>query len=173
MFFAVLVSSLALAIGFAIYDLTARQLLLASITTQSQYAIYAADSGAECALYWDAKYNGTNDGTNSPPYNGTNSAFATSSVWSGPPSLPAGLFCSGQDITSNGAGYNVVISGAFATTTFTIKMAAAVPESSCATVEVGKYINANNVLFTTVVSHGYNTCAPGASRIERLLYVSY
>lgn len=166
-FFAVLVSSLALAIGLAIYDLTARELLLASITTQSQYAIYAADSGAECALYWDAKYNGTD------------SAFASSTSPGAPPDSNPPLLCSGQNITSSAAppgsaGYTVAVTGAFATTTFTIKMAPTIATSSCATVEVGKYINASNVLFTTVVSHGYNTCATGApNKVERILYVSY
>lgn len=58
-FFATLVASLALAIGLGIYDVVVRQLSLSTTVSQSQYAIYAADSGAECALYWDAKYNGS------------------------------------------------------------------------------------------------------------------
>ena len=57
-FFAMLVGALALSIGLAIYDLTVRELDLSATATQSQYAIYAADSGAECALYWDNKYGG-------------------------------------------------------------------------------------------------------------------
>lgn len=57
-FFATLVASLALAIGLAIYDITVRQLSLSTTVTQSQYAIFAADSGIECALYWDSKYQG-------------------------------------------------------------------------------------------------------------------
>src|SRR3989339_699999 len=58
-FFATLVASLALAIGLGIYDVVVRQLSLSTTVSQSQYAIYAADSGAECALYWDSKYNGS------------------------------------------------------------------------------------------------------------------
>ena len=50
-----LVGSLALAVGLAIYDLTIRELDLSAVATQSQYAVYAADTGAECALYWDTK----------------------------------------------------------------------------------------------------------------------
>ncbi|HVY72678.1 MAG TPA: hypothetical protein VG984_01315 [Candidatus Paceibacterota bacterium] len=57
-FFATLVASLALAIGLAIYDITVRQLSLSTTVVQSHYAIFAADSGVECALYWDAKYGG-------------------------------------------------------------------------------------------------------------------
>ena len=50
LFFALLVSSLALAIGVSIYDITVRELNLSEAATQSQYAVYAADTGAECAL---------------------------------------------------------------------------------------------------------------------------
>jgi hypothetical protein len=52
-FFAVLVGSLALAIGLSVYELLVRELELSQVATQSQFAIYAADAGAECALYWD------------------------------------------------------------------------------------------------------------------------
>ena len=52
--FAVLTSSLLLAIGVAIFNLTYRELLLSSSARDSQFAIYAADTGVECALYWDS-----------------------------------------------------------------------------------------------------------------------
>jgi hypothetical protein len=55
-FFAMLVSTLALSVGLAIFDLTIRELDLSATATQSQFAIYAADTGADCALYWDFKY---------------------------------------------------------------------------------------------------------------------
>lgn len=57
-FFATLVGGLALAIGLAIFDITQRQLSLSATVLQSEYAIFAADSGVECALYWDSKYQG-------------------------------------------------------------------------------------------------------------------
>ncbi len=60
-----LVGGLALAIGLAIYDLTVRELDLSATATQSQYAIYAADAGAECALYWDFKCTASNCGAGS------------------------------------------------------------------------------------------------------------
>ena len=52
---AVLVSSLLLAIGLAISNITLKELLLSSSGRESQFAFYAADSGAECALFWDLK----------------------------------------------------------------------------------------------------------------------
>ncbi len=52
---AVLVSSLILAIGLAISNILLKELLLSSSGRESQFAFYAADSGAECALFWDIK----------------------------------------------------------------------------------------------------------------------
>lgn len=51
--YAVLVSSILLAIGLAIFNITIKELLFSSLGRDSQFAFYAADTGAECALYWD------------------------------------------------------------------------------------------------------------------------
>lgn len=151
-FFAMLVSSLVLAIGLSVYDLTIRELDLSATVTQSQYALFAADSGAECALYWDNKYGG----------NGT--AFASSSAYT----PAASVVCNGQTVSvaPSSAGVSA------ATTTFSLTFSAPV-QTYCATVEVSKY-TLNGALFTTVSSHGFNTCQQGALlRLERALQVSY
>src|SRR5438067_322100 len=88
MFFAVLVGSLALSVGLVIFDITVRELALSAAVTQSQYAIYAADSGAECALYWDTKYTGGS----------SSSAFATS-TYAG---ASSGISCNSQDVAAHG-----------------------------------------------------------------------
>ena len=49
---AIFVSSVALAVGFGVYNRTYKELLLASFWRQTQTAFSAADSGLECALYW-------------------------------------------------------------------------------------------------------------------------
>lgn len=170
-FFAVLVSSLALSVGFAIYDLVTRELVLSQTTTQSQYAIFAADTGAECALYWDTKFPGTN----------------FSSIFVAPPT-PVGLdageaTCGGQDIYKDGTPPNPYATSFTSwtdwvqasstsgsptvTTTFTLGLAS----SSCAVVEV---IKTGNPAQTTITSRGYNSCArTGNPRVERLLQVTY
>lgn len=51
--YSVLVSSIILTIGLAIFNLTIKELLFSSLGRESQFAFYAADTGAECALYWD------------------------------------------------------------------------------------------------------------------------
>ncbi|MFA6552557.1 MAG: hypothetical protein WCT19_03605 [Candidatus Paceibacterota bacterium] len=53
MLYAVLLGSLMMAIGIAIAGIASRELVLSSAGKESQFAFYAADTGAECALYWD------------------------------------------------------------------------------------------------------------------------
>ncbi len=172
-FFAVLVSSLALSVGFAIYDLVSRELVLSQTTTQSQHAIFAADAGVECALYWDGKY--------VPPVsNGFTSIFAAPPIVTG---LQVGdVVCNNQDIYADGTPpptYALPATGASGwidwsqastsdtvTTEFTLDL-----PTGCAQVTVTKVGNPPQ---TTVVSRGYNTCLPtGIVRTERALQVNY
>lgn len=157
-FFAMLVGSLVLAIGLAIFDLTVRELDLSSTATQSQYAIYAADTGAECGLYWDLKC------TLSTCPGG--SAFATSSASVTPPDT-ANLTCNNVSIV--GTGNRVVTSNpTSATTTFTVNFS---PQPYCVVVQVEKRGTPTQTIIT---AHGYNTCATGApNRLERVLQVTY
>lgn len=153
-FFAMLVGGLALSVGVAIYDLTVRELDLSSTATQSQFAIYAADTGAECALYWDFKC--TLDDCVA------GSAFATSTQSTIPVS---GVVCNEQDIAT---AWSVEDSISNATTTFTINFS---PQPYCATVEVGK---SGTPSITTIISHGFNRCQGGVDvRLERVLQVTY
>lgn len=50
---AVLVASVALAVGFGVYNRTYKELLFGSYWRQTQIAFSSADSGLECALYWE------------------------------------------------------------------------------------------------------------------------
>lgn len=165
-FFAMLVGGLALGIGAAIYDLTVRELDLSSTAAQSQYAIYAADAGAECALYWDFKCtlglctsNGAGD-----------SAWATSST-SIPPTT--GITCAGTDVTTITAsgglpGWGITPIATAATTTFRVNFSG---QPYCATVVVAKR---NDPSITTVTSTGYNTCVAGIpGKLQRVLQVNY
>lgn len=53
---AALVASIVLALGTSIYTLAQKQVMLSSLGRDSQFAFYAADTAAECALYWDFRY---------------------------------------------------------------------------------------------------------------------
>lgn len=174
-FFAMLVGSLALAVGFAIYDLAVREIDLSGAANQSQYAIYAADTGVECALYWDSK---------APLLNGSPSAFGTStgSSWGstvkcndqnvavrGTPPVPFAL------PTSSWSAWTKTSSASAATTTFTIAISnnGTPVQTYCAVVEVGKKTT-SGVLYTNIISRGYNTClSGGVARLERTLQVRY
>jgi hypothetical protein len=53
---AALIASIVLSLGSSIFLIAQKQVILASLSRDSQFAFYAADTGAECALYWDLRY---------------------------------------------------------------------------------------------------------------------
>lgn len=167
-FFAVLIGSLALAVGIAIFELTIREIDLSQTATASQYAIYAADVGAECALYWD--FNCPTSGGPSFCETSQGSAFATSTSGSGAPSNSS-LSCNSIDITSSGASYdNSLRTSSAATTTFSISFTAQ-GRPYCSEITVAKVGNPPR---TIVTSRGFNTCSTGAPlRLERSLQLVY
>lgn len=56
LFYALLIASLLLAVALAIVNITFKELVLSSGARESANAFYAADTGLECALYWDLKH---------------------------------------------------------------------------------------------------------------------
>ncbi|MEX0933706.1 MAG: hypothetical protein WD003_00375 [Candidatus Paceibacterota bacterium] len=145
----VLISGIILAIGVGIANITIKGLILASTGKNSQYAFYAADSGGECALYWDI--NG----------DGSGSVFATSSE-STPPT--SGIECSEQDIAES---WNVIdTTPTTATTVFVFNITG----GGCTQVFVKKTNSGGN---TDLEAHGLSSCLESARRVERVLKVSY
>lgn len=63
---AVLIASIILSISVGVSVFIIRELLISSVGRESQKAFFAADSGVECALYWDLKQNSF--ATTSPPH---------------------------------------------------------------------------------------------------------
>ena len=53
--FAVFIAGLMTTIGLAIFNITIKEVTLSGTGRESQFAFYAADTGAECALYLDTK----------------------------------------------------------------------------------------------------------------------
>lgn len=51
---AALVASLVLSLGIAIFSIARKSITLSTLGRDSQYAFYAADTAAECILYWDS-----------------------------------------------------------------------------------------------------------------------
>ena len=146
--YASLVSALLLSVGVAIFDITIKEVILSSIARDSAYAVYTADTGLECAFYWDFKNGGANV-----------SAFATSSTSAYTPTFS----CNNQSITPSR-----LVTLTAATSTFSMTLS---PQSYCVTVTVAKYGTPTN---TTITSHGYNTCnTSDPRRIERTLQATY
>lgn len=159
--FAVLVSGVLLSIGLGVFAITLKELILSSTGRESQFAFYAADSGGECALYWDIRHGGF-------PV----SVFATSTdstVLSAPGDVAS---CSGVNIIDPGTGWDPStgwttenVTNNKATTIFDM----AFSNGSCATVKVTK----NNGT-TQIDSRGYNTCDLSSTRrVERGLRIDY
>ena len=152
--FAVIVSSLVLALGLGIVAITMKEVKLSGTGRDSQLAFYAADSGSECAEYADL----------------TQAAFATSSSADGVPTIK----CNKTNITVNKSSSEADS----ATSTFTMYMeydidSKAVDSKPCAIVSVGKYME-GSVQKTTIDSRGYNTCdTTNSRRLERGYRVEY
>jgi hypothetical protein len=53
---AALIASIVLSLGTSIYTIAVKQVQLSTLGRDSQFAFYTADTGAECALYWDVRY---------------------------------------------------------------------------------------------------------------------
>lgn len=168
MFFGVLIAGLALAIGVVIYDLVVRELALSQIAAQSQYAAYAADTGAECALYWDAKYNVSGKSFFPSPW---------AAGWVAPSG--AAYTCNDQNVALQLAvSANIIQTATDATSTFQLSMdPAADPSKPCATISVHKYydnVSGSNIRRTVISSDGFNTCvALAPNRLQRSLFMMY
>ena len=162
--FAVFIAGLMTTIGLAIFNITIKEVTLSGTGRESQFAFYAADTGAECALYWDSK--GTNVFSN--------------------PSGRSGVFCNAIDVTTQSWVWS--FDGVNATTTTFIlgfqhqTDSNGVPLPYCAKVKVVKQ-DLSGTKKTTVESRGYNVgyetspaidCdAPAPSKVERGLRVNY
>jgi Tfp pilus assembly protein PilE len=171
--FASLIVSLILSISLAIAHISLSQIILSSAGKESQKAFYNADSGLECAMYYEYNVQRA-DGT---PF------FATSTVSNPPPGLLACAGISAVKIdTAVGGGAN-----ATTTTSFSINPPTYADGSGSWTclvnngepsfeVKVSKtpnvdYPGAVNVL---IEARGYNTCDDtNPKRVERGLYTRF
>lgn len=146
---AVLITSVFLIVSFVVINVAVKQLLLANSAEQSQHAFYAADSGTECAVYWDLA--------------STTSKFD--------PSTPGTISCNGQTIgPSNPQTVETIptqpaVIGGNQNSIFQLNFI-----KGCAIVRVTKAPSG----VTTIDSRGYNTCSSTAlRRFERGVTLTY
>ena len=148
--FAVLVSSLVLAIGISILNVSKKEFLLASSARESVTAFYAADTGIECAAYHD---------------DSARDRFSAAN-------FASGVNCAGNH-------FNITVdSSVLGTDVYTYDMN--LDNGSCAIVEVIKVIFpviATNIR-SSGYNMGWNSANsrcenPSPRRVERVLYYSY
>lgn len=151
-FIAVIIVGTITLVAAGVINLAVRHLVIANAGEASQHAFYAADSGMECALYWDVR---------NPS---GRSAFSTST-----PTNP--ITCNNKNII-----VAPVVNGGtgFGTTTITFDFTPT--DSYCVTVSIAKWytLSAPRTLRTKIESKGYNTCsASNPRRVERAVRATY
>lgn len=160
--FAALVTSLLLSVGLAIFNITLQQFLLSSAGRESQYAFYSADSGAECAFYYDRKGGSF---TNQPAFyfpdgvdgHEAGPTITCNGIQSETPiviTAESPIFKTQYNINSDSSGNCDLTKPSFS-------------------IVVTKTINELSTN-TTIESRGYNTCdSDNLRRVERGLRVDY
>ncbi len=154
---AALVASIVLALGTSIYELAQKEVILSSLGRDSQFAFYAADTLAECALYWDFRFSyfattaPTDPAASDPACDGQALSFTGRSTTL-PYTMTSGQVNIFQDTTQNG-GY-------------------------CAEVSVTKSSDpSTNALRTVIHANGYNVnCASistAAQALQRSVELHY
>lgn len=144
LFIAVIVMGTLLLIATGIVSLAVKQAFISASGRESQHAFYAADTGIECALYWDVQ---------NPA---GISAFATSTG--------STIFCNKD---ANNPGNTWVVGGSY---TSVINHIDFLPDPYCAIVTVTKGLDGS----TEIESMGYNTCDPlNPRRVERAVRATY
>jgi len=156
LFVALVVSSILLAVGLSLGDIALKQLVFASAGSDSQVAFYAADSGAECGLYWDRKSQ-----TGDTVDDGAFSTSTTDYSPGGPMDILCGTVSAGANLPKVGKFEKVVSTDQnAATTTFSVNYSDdTAGVSACAEVLVAKWIDLSGpypVEHTTIDSRGYN-----------------
>lgn len=149
----IVLTSVLLIISFVVANVALKQLVINYAGGGSLHAFYSADSGVECAMYWDVK-------------NGSVSAFSTTTGGT--------IICHEQTISTGSqvvptvpAQLSRIGGGGVAnpTSIFTINF-----PDGCAIVSVTKQSNGD----TLIDSKGYNTCDSSSSkRYERGITITY
>lgn len=193
--FAVLISTLVLAVGISMISIALKQVVLSGSGRDSQYAFYAANTGAECATYWDLASSSVFTSTVIP---GTSVTCLNNDVSTGNPLAAKWALAGGISKWNNSteADYRCYKESNNITTTqnpledpdWCFKGTAGINGDTyakfriayndkpyCADVVVRKqWDSVGLVATTTVTSRGYNTCdSANTRRIERALEFSY
>ncbi len=149
---AIIVSAIILTIGLSIVNTAIKEVILASTVRNSTESLYAADTGVECALYWDnirGNFTKLSAFTQSPP---------------GPSVPPNEIECMGVTVSDIVKGPKV---------SFWLRDVNRLNEP-CVLVTVYASPANNDMMNMLIDSYGYNTCnESNQRRVDRALQVKY
>jgi len=158
-----LAASIALSLGSSIFSISSKEVQLSSIGRDSQFAFYAADTAAECALYWDVRFH----------------YFATST----PPDPQSQYVCDGQALSatgrpspSNPAPYPYIMSVQIQPNAHCAKITVLKCDGPISSTGVCTHAPAPAPIRTVVHADGFNTaCAniTSAVALERSVELTY
>jgi hypothetical protein len=148
---AVITAGILLIIAMTIGGIALKEQILSTANKDSQIAFYAADTGMECAMYWDQK----------------KGAFTKKADGSDSSTL-GNVRCNGASITPVSAGNATDYSYSFKISGIPVGDSGL---TTCSIVTITK-IN-DESLPTHIQSRGYNTCAASLTRLERGIETAY
>ena len=149
------VTSILIMVSFVVASVALKQIIISYSNSESQHAFYNADSGIECAIYWDLKNSYDSFSTTTPHTISCNNQ-TISAASPAVPTIPAV-----PTLVGGGGNANPV-------SIFKVDF-----PKGCAIIRVIKEMPANTVI-TTVESRGYNTCDTTAlRRFERGITITY
>ncbi len=158
--FAVLLVSITLTISLSLFNITFKQLILSTVARDSQFAYFATDSALDCTRHWDVYPKAKNsDGSTDRPfgylYNDGSWKFI-------PPSPLIGTIdCGGSIVLSRDTSDPNVYQ-----TNFTLIWESLNPDSptTCAKVQVNKYVGGVDQGTTIIKTQGYNIYDEGSGK---------
>ena len=160
----IFLASIVLTITLSMMQILYKQLVLSTADRESQVAFFAADTGMECAYYWD--------------FRGDISGSSTASIFSGVNNAGVSALapkCAGKNIyTATGPGGEVAFDTSATNsiddiTTFYMTNIASTTACNYVTIKKNK-----TTATTSIESHGQNRCVLGdLRRVERAIQFRY
>ncbi|MFT7565583.1 MAG: hypothetical protein ACI8V7_000592 [Candidatus Paceibacteria bacterium] len=165
--YAIIVSVVILSVVTSIVSISLKQRELNTVIRESQSAFYAANSGVECALYWDR--HSVQLGKFTFPFKGNLRGNQIDQEF--PSIFNDKILCAGSSIVTESVGADGFWDWSEGNNK--VQFSIRTVGSICANVQIEKEI-IGTVLRTTITSKGYNTCEIGSKNsIERGLVIQY
>lgn len=172
MLFAVLVSSILVAIGISMFNISIKELIVATSARDSEISYYAADSAKECVIYWDIVKGAFPTCLDAQCQNTSTSTASAPSIQCGPKTItfsPPVLSHLGGDINKPTYSESTLLNNPFS-------FSANIKTDPDSDISLSKTFFPNSpdpdYIFTSITTLGHNTGIPGR-RVERGILFQY